>query len=133
MPKAQRRYDKNKHARAPVDDDDDDAPKGKRGGGGSASDDGSADYNKAVTDLRSFMQTQSHGVGIVAKYLQEKTGKRISLKYVDDTPPEWKESLENWVIISRAKDTDDNVISTVAMALPQLAPGTTKARHPAKR
>ena len=108
-----------KHARS-ADDDDDDAPRGKRSGG---VDDGSADFNKAVADVRSYMQGQSHGVGIVAKYLQEKTQKRLSLKYVDDTPPEWKESLENWVIISKAKDTDDSIISTVAMALPQLAPG----------
>jgi hypothetical protein len=100
------------------------------GGGSSSSpqvaDPGSAKldtFEEDVSRIRSIVPGWDNGTGLTVRFLQQATGKRLSLIYVDPTPPVFKDSPGLWMIQAKATQ-GDRTLGWVVVLLKSLVPGS---------
>jgi hypothetical protein len=72
--------------------------------------------------IQETVPTWDNGTGITARFLKEATGARISLIYVDATPPAFNKELNLWVIEAKAK-VDGKIAGTFAILMKDVAAG----------
>lgn len=81
---------------------------------------GSSEFVTKVQKVRAVAPQLPQGSVMVAQWRNQRTGQSLVLVYQDETPPERKG--EHWVIVSQAS-ASNTVLSTIALGLPQIAPG----------
>jgi len=87
-----------------------------------SSDDGLNTFDQDVARIRQTVPGWDNGTGLSILFLKESTGKRLSLIYVDPTPPAFKDGPGLWMI--QAKATSNNqTIGWAVILLKTLAPG----------
>jgi hypothetical protein len=95
-------------------------------GGASAAggDEGGKDdtFDEDVQKIKDNVPKWDNGTGVAVRFVKESTGHKLSLIYVDETPPEHKTSPAGWLIESHAK-SNGKVISTITFLLSSLEPG----------
>lgn len=80
-------------------------------------------FAQDVRRVKSLLPTSDwDGVGLVARWKNVETGRRLSLIYVDTTPPVWKDNMQGWLILSAARG-NRSVMGHIAVLLPQLRAG----------
>ena len=78
-------------------------------------------FTEDVTKIKSLVPSWDNGTGIGVRFLKESTGKRLSLIYVDPTPPEFKQN-KGWLIQGQAK-SDGKVLGHYLILLKDVAAG----------
>jgi hypothetical protein len=92
------------------------------GGGGGGGGDRLNTFDEDVGRIRQIVPGWDNGTGLTILFLKESTGKRLSLIYVDPTPPVFKDGPGLWMI--QAKATANNqVLGWAVILLKNLAPG----------
>ncbi len=81
-----------------------------------------ASFDDGVASIRGRVPEWDNGTGMAIRFVQLQTGKRLTFLYVDRTPPEWKEKLNTWLILSKAT-WDGEIVSTIAVTLNALKAG----------
>ena len=94
------------------------APPGPPPGGGDRLD----TFEEDIARIRQIVPGWDNGTGLSIKFLKESTGKRLSLIYVDPTPPAYKDGPGLWMIQAKAT-SGDTVIGWAVILLKSLAPG----------
>ncbi len=79
-------------------------------------------FDEDVQRIRETVPKWDNGTGITARFLSEASGDRMSLIYVDTTPPEFNASGGYWVVQARAK-VNGQVAGHVIFLMKNLAPG----------
>jgi hypothetical protein len=79
-------------------------------------------FDEDVRRIREIVPRWDNGTGITARFLNESSGNRISLIYVDTTPPEYNADGGYWVVQARAK-VNNEIVGHVMFLLKNLAPG----------
>lgn len=79
-------------------------------------------FDEDVKRIRETVPTWDNGTGITARFLSESSGDRMSLIYVDTTPPEFNAEGGYWVIQAKAK-VNGQIVGHVLFLLKSLAPG----------
>lgn len=78
-------------------------------------------FTEDVTKIKSLVPSWDNGTGIGVRFLKESTGKRLSLIYVDPTPPEFKQN-KGWLIQAQAKG-DGKVLGHYLILIKEVAAG----------
>ena len=78
-------------------------------------------FTEDVDKIKSLVPGWDNGTGIGIRFLKESTGKRLSLIYVDPTPPEYKPN-KGWLIQGQAK-SNNKVLGHYLILLKNIAPG----------
>ncbi|MCU0682199.1 MAG: hypothetical protein MUF34_08090 [Polyangiaceae bacterium] len=89
-----------------------------RSAGSSAAD----SFDEDVRRIRETVPTWDNGTGISARFLSEASGERMSLIYVDTTPPEFNAGGGYWVVQARAK-VNGQVAGHMLFLMKSLSPG----------
>jgi hypothetical protein len=79
-------------------------------------------FEEDVKRIRSLVPNWDNGTGLTVRFLKQSTGKRLSLIYVDPTPPLFKDGPGLWMIQAKAT-ANDKVLGWVVVLLKNLAPG----------
>lgn len=79
-------------------------------------------WASGVNEVKGRVPTWDNGSGVVIKFLKESTGERLSLIYVDPTPPVMHTASGHWIIQAKAM-SDGKPVGHVLLALKDLAPG----------
>jgi hypothetical protein len=79
-------------------------------------------FDDDVRRIRETVPRWDNGTGLTARFLSEASGERMSLIYVDATPPEFNAGGGYWVIQAKAK-VDGQVAGHVLLLLKSLSPG----------
>jgi hypothetical protein len=80
-------------------------------------------YDSQVEKVRKVMPTVNKGSAVVTRFLNESKGTRISIIYVDETSPMYKEKLDGRVIVAKADDGNNKTIATISFLLHSFQPG----------
>jgi hypothetical protein len=80
-------------------------------------------YDDQLAVVKSKMPDVEKGSAIVVRFLNQGSGKRISLVYVDETPPQFKEKLNGRVIVAKASGKGDETLSTISFLIKNFEPG----------
>jgi hypothetical protein len=84
---------------------------------------GSSDtFTEDVLRIQQVVPTWNNGTGIALKFLRESSGQRVSLIYVDPTPPVMQKDGDHWVIAATAK-TASQTLGHFVLLLRELTPG----------
>lgn len=75
-----------------------------------------------VLRIQEVVPTWNNGTGIALKFLRESSGQRVSLIYVDPTPPAMQKGGDHWVIAATAK-TEKRTLGHFVLLLKDLSPG----------
>jgi len=79
-------------------------------------------FTRDVLRIQQVVPTWNNGTGIALKFLRESNGARVSLIYVDPTPPVWNQQGHHWVIRATAR-TESQTLGHFVMLLRDLTPG----------
>jgi hypothetical protein len=79
-------------------------------------------FTQDVLRIQQVVPTWNNGTGIALKFLRESSGQRVSLVYVDPTPPVWNQDKLHWVIRATAR-TESQTLGHFVLLLRELAPG----------
>ncbi|MGZ3424579.1 MAG: hypothetical protein ACXWUG_04920 [Polyangiales bacterium] len=105
-----------KKAKYKDDDDDGFTPSSKKN-------ENLDNYDAQVEKVRKIMPTVNKGSAVVTRFLNESKGTRISIIYVDETSPMYKEKLDGRVIVAKADDGNNKTIATISFLLRSFQPG----------
>ncbi len=98
-------------------------PSAPTGGGGGSSSGGKLDtFDEDIARIRQIVPGWDNGTGLTVKFLRERDQQRLSLIYVDATPPVLKEGVNLWMIQAKAKG-DNKTLGWFVILLKDLAPG----------
>ncbi|MEB2311121.1 MAG: hypothetical protein OZ921_03255 [Sorangiineae bacterium] len=112
--------DPNKHSEAiqPSRPSDSGGGSGSGSGGGTRLD----TFDEDVTRIKGTVPGWDNGTGIAIRFLKESTGTRLSLIFVDPTPPVLKDGVGLWMIQGKA-NASGKTIANYVLLLKTLAPG----------
>jgi hypothetical protein len=79
-------------------------------------------FTQDVLRIQQVVPTWNNGTGIALKFLRESNNTRVSLIYVDPTPPVWQKEANHWMIRATAK-TESSTLGHFVLQLKDLAPG----------
>lgn len=81
-------------------------------------------FDESVEKVREIMPNEQKGTAVVLRLLNESVGNPVSVVYVDEAPPEYKEKLDGRLIIAKAQDgKTKQVFSNVAIFNKRWEPG----------
>lgn len=79
-------------------------------------------FMRDVLRIQEVVPTWNNGTGVALKFLRESSGQRVSLIYVDPTPPAQQKGGDHWVIAATAK-TEARTLGHFVLLLRDLVPG----------
>lgn len=79
-------------------------------------------FNEDVLRIQETVPTWNNGTGIALKFLREQSGARVSLIYVDPTPPLLKQGADHWIIQGTAR-SKRQTLGHFVLLLKTLEPG----------
>lgn len=97
-------------------------PSAPSGGGGGSSGGKLDTFDEDIARIRQIVPGWDNGTGLTVKFLRERDQQRLSLIYVDATPPVLKEGVNLWMIQAKAKG-DNKTLGWFVILLKDLAPG----------
>lgn len=95
------------------------------GGGSSGSSGGSSEFysfEENMQRIKEKVPTWDNGAGITVNFLNETSGKRLSLVFVDQGPPIFKDQIGLWVVQGKATGNNET-LGHMVIGLQNLAPG----------
>ncbi len=82
-------------------------------------------FDESVAKVRDIMPNEEKGTAVVLRLLNESVGNPVSVVYVDESAPEYKEKLDGRLIIAKAQDgKTKEIFSNVAIFSKRWEPGT---------
>jgi len=94
-----------------------------RDANGKANRQGTDSFAEDCRRIRQLVPAWDEGTGATLRFLQESTGKRVSLIFVDATAPHYKPEASLWMIQATAKDSAGKTIGHLVLLLRSLKPG----------
>jgi len=94
-----------------------------RGANGQPDQHGGDSFAEDCRRIRQLVPAWDEGTGATLRFLQESTGKRVSLIFVDATAPLYKPEASLWMIQATAKDYAGKTIGHLVLLLRSLKPG----------
>jgi hypothetical protein len=79
-------------------------------------------WDSDISTVKSKVPTWDNGSGVVLKFLNEGQGTRLTLIYVDTTPPVFKEEAGLWIVQAKAT-ANGTTLGHMMLLLKSLEPG----------
>ncbi|MCC6217373.1 MAG: hypothetical protein IT376_21120 [Polyangiaceae bacterium] len=95
------------------------AGSGSSGGGGSSE---FYSFEENVQRIKEKVPTWDNGSGVTVNFLNETSGKRLSIVFVDQTAPIYKDQIGLWVVQGKATGNNET-LGHMVIGLQNLAPG----------